>query len=145
MTSAEDGSAAPGLSREFLSLLPSARGLDPASVEAVAGSVPRLLEALDSTSDALRRELVGELEMANELQVSRRLASLTSFHEGRRRRVSAELDGAREPRIVRMKTSELARLERDFGQRKAALERARRTEILSVRVAAGLLEVTDAG
>ena len=111
----------------------------------MAGSVPRLLEALDSTSDALRREQVGELEMANELQVSRRLASLTSFHEGRRRRVSAELDGASEPRIVRMKTSELARLERDFEQRKAALERARRTEILSVRVAAGLLEVTSAG
>ena len=140
--SAADGSAAPGLSREFLSLLPSSRGLDPVRGDAVAGSIPELIDGLDHVSDSLRREQADEIGVSNELQVSRRLASITSFHEGRRRRVSAELEGAREPRIVRMKTSELARLERDFEERKAALERARRTEIVSFRVAAGLLEVT---
>ena len=141
--SAEDGSAAPGLSREFLSLLPSSRGLDPARGDAVAGSIPELIDGLDYMSDSLRREQAGEIGTSNELQVSRRLASITSFYDSRRRRVSAELEGAREPRIVRMKTSELARLERDFEQRTAALERARRTEIVSVRVAVGLLEVTS--
>lgn len=140
--SAADRSAAPDLSRELLSLLPFAHDLEPARAGAIPGSVTELIDELNSASDALRRKHAGELEASNELQVSRKLASLTSFHEGRRRRVSAELEAAREPRIVRMKTSELARLDRDFEQRKAALERARRTEILSVRVAAGLLEVT---
>ena len=41
-----------------------------------------------------------------------------------------------------MKTSELTRVQADFEQRRAVLERARQVEIFSLRVAAGLVEVT---
>ena len=43
-----------------------------------------------------------------------------------------------------MRTSELSRVQEDFERRKAALERARQVEVVSRRVAAGLLEVTGA-
>ena len=87
---------------------------------------------------------MGGLEVSNELLLGRRLASLETFHESRQRRVTAELHGATEPRIIRMKTSELARVRADFERRRAVLERARQVEVLSLRVAAGLVEVTGA-
>jgi hypothetical protein len=43
-----------------------------------------------------------------------------------------------------MKTSELSRVQADFERRRAVLERARQVEVLSLRVAAGLVEVTGA-
>ena len=82
------------------------------------------------------------LEASNELLLGRRLASLEASHESRRHRISDELLGATEPRIIRMKTSELSRVQADFEQRRGALERARRVEVLSLRVAAGIVEVT---
>jgi len=132
------------LSSQFMTLLPAVRALDQEQADVADTSVVRCLDELDSLSDARRREAIRVLEASNELLLSRKLASLETFHENRRHRVSAELAAATEPRIIRMKTSELARVQADFEQRRVALERARQVEILSRRVAAGLLEVTSA-
>ena len=140
--SADGGVFAPALSGEFLTLLPAAQALDTQRVDAAGESIARCIAELDSLSDARRRDAIRGLEASNELLLGRRLASLETFHESRQRRVSAELDGATEPRIIRMKTSELTRVQADFEQRRAVLERARQVEILSLRVAAGLVEVT---
>jgi SNF2 family DNA or RNA helicase len=142
--SADGGAFAPGLSRQFMTLLPAVRALDAKRMDAANASIARCFDELDSLSDMKRREAVHGLEASNELLLSRKLASLETFHENRRRRVSAELAAAAEPRIIRMKTSELSRVQDDFEQRRTALERARQVEILSQRVAAGLVEVTSA-
>jgi superfamily II DNA or RNA helicase len=144
VVSADDRVSAPALSSQFMTLLPAVRALDQEQADVADTSVVRCLDELDSLSDARRREAIRVLEASNELLLSRKLASLETFHENRRHRVSAELAAATEPRIIRMKTSELARVQADFEQRRVALERARQVEILSRRVAAGLLEVTSA-
>ena len=142
--SADDGAFAPQLSSQFMTLLPAFKALDAERTDAADVSVGRCIEELDSLSDAGRREAISDLEASNERLLARKLASLETFHENRRRRVSAELEAATEPRIIRMRTSELSRVQEDFEQRKAALERARQVEVVSRRVAAGLLEVTGA-
>jgi len=142
--SARDTAYAPGLSAEFTRLLTIAQPLS--AREAMAGREPaeRCLAALDSLSDAQRREAVSRLESSNELLLTRRLASLDAFHESRQRRIEAELRGASEPRIIRMKTSELSRVKGDYEQRRAALERARQVDVVTQRVAAGIVEITSA-
>jgi hypothetical protein len=142
--SAGAGAFAPALSKEFMTLLPAVRALDIERVNIADTSVAQGLAALDSLSDARRREAVRSLEASNGLLLDRKLASLETFHEHRRVRVSAELAAASEPRIIRMKTSELSRIQEDFAHRKAALERAGEADILSRRVAAGLIEVNSA-
>jgi ATP-dependent helicase HepA len=140
--SADDSRFAPVLSGEFLKLLPGARALDARRVNDAGASIPRCLDELDSLSDRRRRDAMRGRAASNELLLGRRLASLDASHESRRRRVSEELLGATEPRIIRMKTSELSRVQADFERRRTALERTRQVEVLSLRVAAGLVEVT---
>ena len=142
--SADDGAFAPQLSSQFMTLLPAFKALGAERTDAADVSVGRCIEELDSLSDTGRRGAISDLEASNERLLARKLASLETFHENRRRRVSAELEAATEPRIIRMRTSELSRVQEDFEQRKAALERARQVEVVSRRVAAGLLEVTGA-
>lgn len=142
--SADTGAFAPALSSQFMTLLPAVRALDAERADAADVSIVHCLDELDSLSDARRREAVRGLEASNELLLSRKLTSLETFHENRQRRVSAELAAATQLRIIRMKTSELSRVQEDFEQRRAALERARLVEVLSRRVAAGLVEITSA-
>jgi ATP-dependent helicase HepA len=142
--SANTGAFAPALSRQFMTLLPAARAVDAEQADAADMSIAQCIEELDSLSDARRREAIRDLEASNELLLSRKLASLETFHENRRRRVSSELAAATEPRIIRMRTSELSRVQEDFEQRRATLQRARQVEVLSLRVAAGLVQVTHA-
>jgi hypothetical protein len=142
--SIDDGASAPAIAREFVTQLPKARQRrgDEAIPEPL---ITKAAESLDRLSDERRRESLRALEATNEVLLNRRLASLNSFSEARRRRVAAELGEATEPRIVRMKTSELARVEADFERRHAALERARRVEVLTERVAMAVVEVVDGG
>jgi len=76
-------------------------------------------------------------------QMTDYLASLQSFHDNRVNRLNADLASAGDPRILRMKRSELASVQRNFDDRKAELEKARQIDIISHRVAAGILEVTQ--
>lgn len=142
--SAEGGGFAQALSASLLHLLPAAQALGPDRLDAASASASRCLVELDTLSDEQRRDAVRRLAASNELLLGRRLASLEASHQSRQRRVSDELLGATEPRIIRMKTSERSRVQADYERRRAALERARQVEVLSVRVAAGLVEVTGA-
>jgi hypothetical protein len=142
--SIDNGSFADVLSDEFLTLLPSAGLLNGENaVTSVASIRPRIGE-LDTISDRKRREAILELEASNELLVQRQLASLESYHGNRERRVNSELASATDPRIARMKRSELARIETDFERRRVALERARHVDVVSQRVAMGIVEVSGA-
>jgi hypothetical protein len=137
----DSGQAATELSRLFLSLLPAARPLDTAHTDISSDALAESFNDLDAVSDAQRRELIRGLAETNEVLVSRKLASLQSFHDGRVRRLQGDLREASDPRIIRMKKSELARVEDDFARRKSALEAARQADVISERVAAGIIEV----
>jgi superfamily II DNA or RNA helicase len=143
--SADNGAAAPEMSAQFRVLLPAFNTFDARRKGSAREFVGPCIEKLDALSDATRRQAIADLEASNERLLARKLASLETFHENRRRRIGADLAAATEPRIIRMKTSELSRVEADFGQRKALLERARQVEIVSQRVAAGIVEVACAG
>jgi superfamily II DNA or RNA helicase len=136
------GVFAPELSRHFVALLPTARDAKGTS-RVPEADIRNAMNRLDRYSDERRRQSLHNLEATNEVLLNRRLASLNSFHESRRGRVAAELRDASEPRIARMKTSELARIDADYERRRAALERARRVEVLAERVAMALVEVAD--
>jgi ATP-dependent helicase HepA len=138
---AESGKVATELSRVFLSLLPATRPLGMAQTDISSDALAESFNDLDAASDAQRRELTRGLAETNEVLVSRKLASLQSFHDGRVRRLQGDLQEASEPRIIRMRKSELARVEDDFARRRSALEAARQVDVVSERVAAGIIEV----
>ncbi|MBA9004153.1 SNF2-related protein [Thermomonospora cellulosilytica] len=144
VVSSDDRRPVDPLSRNFLRLLTGAGTAGP-GLALPEAAIAECLRALDAMSDARRRVEIQRLQASNDRLLDRRLASLDSFHENRHRRVKAELEVATEPRIARMKKSELAGIEADHQRRRTELERARRVEILSRRVAIGLLEVTGAG
>jgi hypothetical protein len=138
---AESGKVATELSRVFLSLLPATRPLGMAQTDISSDALAESFNDLDAASYAQRRELTRGLAETNEVLVSRKLASLQSFHDGRVRRLQGDLQEASEPRIIRMRKSELARVEDDFARRRSALEAARQVDVVSERVAAGIIEV----
>jgi ATP-dependent helicase HepA len=142
--SAHDRAYADVLSNEFLSLLASARKRGGEDTGLAPASTAQCLRELDAISDARRRDAVRRLEASNEPLLNRRLASLDSLHESRRQRVQAELEAATHPRIVRMKQAELSGIVADYEQRRVELERRRQVDILSRRVATGLMEIVNA-
>ena len=142
--SLEDGAIEEELSRRFVALVGASLPM-PSDVPYVnPDTLAERLHDLDALSDATRRQAIGELKVQNEALLVRRLASLESFHAARRRQVEAEISAATEPRIVRMKGSQLARIDADYESHIEALKRARQVEIVSRRVAAGLVEVVGA-
>jgi len=140
----EDAEFNEKLSSQLVNLFREAHQVAPSASTASPETLADHLHRLDSLSDVRRRQATRALKDSNEVLLNRRLASLQSFHDSRHRRVREELEGAAEARIIRMKTSELARIEADYTRRRAALERAGDVEILSRRVAAGIVEVADA-
>lgn len=136
--SAETGKFAADLSAEFPALLRTAQSLSAEDMPPIGSH----LESLDGISDARRRDLKLSSEESNEQLVGRKLASLQSFHDNRVNRLNADLADVGDPRILRMKRSELASVQRNFDDRKAELEKARQIDVISHRVAAGILEVT---
>ena len=140
----EDGQSADDVSAEVVNFLTVAELLDGSPNSAIADVMTQRFHQLDAISDTRRRAAMEQLATSNDELLNRRLASLEGFYENRVQRVMAELGAATEPCIVRMKTSELARIESDQTERRAALDRARDVEILSQRVAAGVVEIHDA-
>lgn len=134
---AETAEFAADLSAEFPALLRTAQSLSAADMPPIGSH----LESLDEISDARRRDLKLSMEESNEQLVSRKLASLQSFHDNRVNRLSADVADVLDPRILRMKRSELATVQGNFDIRKAELEKGRQIDIVSHRVAAGVLEV----
>jgi ATP-dependent helicase HepA len=103
-----------------------------------------LLSKLDEKSYQLKLQELEELKRRNELLFARKLGSLEVFHRNRLSRVEAELAQAREERILRMKNAEKDRIERDYDRKYQDLINKRITDIVTRRIAAGVLEVGHA-
>ncbi len=138
----DDGEPADELGRDLLTLLRQAQRIEPEALGESRDLVVERVHQLVAASESRRLPALVDLAKTNDVLIDRRLASLRSFYENRLRRVREEHDTATESRIVRMKAAELARVQSDYEERARDLDRARSVEILSERVAAGLLEVS---
>jgi ATP-dependent helicase HepA len=141
----DDGAPDDGAGRTLLGLLQEGEPIERAMLVESSELMTERLHGLVAHSDTTRRSAVAALTRANGALVDRRLASLRSFYDNRVSRVSTEHAAATDERIVRMKAAELVRIQAEYEQRKADLDRARNVEILSERVAAGYLEVVARG
>jgi len=99
------------------------------------------LEALDETAERERKAALAELQRINDYLISRKLASLDAGYKNRLERVQRELSSAVEARIQRMKRSEMDRIELEYQEKRKEIERHQQAEILTKRVAAGILSV----
>ncbi len=139
----ETGSLDAGVGENLLDLLQSAGPIDRDSLPISEERIGECLHELLSVSESQRSDVISELRGSNDVLIDRRSASLQSYYSHRLDRVRADLEAATEPRIVRMKQAELARIESEFEKRSEALRAARELEILTERVAAGVMEVAD--
>lgn len=129
----------PELRQKLLLLL--SRSESAALSRANQAGVERALDGLEKKIHSERENALSALAANNARLVELRLASLDAYHNNRLARIRAELSNAQEDRIRRMKTSELARAERDYAERRAEIERRRHADIIRERVAFGILEV----
>ena len=104
----------------------------------------RRAAALDLEAHRRRRQAIAELQATNAALVDQRIASLDLYY----RALIAQLDGvlasSTNERIARMKTSERERREREHARRRAELDGRRDADIVSERIAVGVLEVSHA-
>lgn len=102
----------------------------------------RILDRIDEESNSARLVALGELQKRNEILIARKLASLETYYQNRMRRVQLDIQNAQDERIIRMKVSERDRISRDFQRKREDIESKRNSDIITKRVAAGILEVS---
>ncbi|HVO23041.1 MAG TPA: SNF2-related protein [Candidatus Margulisiibacteriota bacterium] len=113
----------------------------PSSTAPTAEILELGLRQLEEEAHRLYLEARTRLCETNETLVVRKLASLDGYYRNRLQRVQAEQSATSDSRIARMKEAERARIERDYDQKRKAVESRRDADIVSQRVAAGILEI----
>lgn len=131
------------VSAKLIKLLNEA--LDPAGSVEPLPDVREGLQALDKASREQRLAQIQDLQRENESLIVRKLASLDAYCQNRLSRIASDLQQATDERIVRMKTAERSRVQSDYDDKRREIEAARKADIVSRRIAAGILEVTRVG
>ena len=88
-------------------------------------------------------ELAG-LDETNGTLIGRKLAGVEAYHRNRLARVQTQIAQATNERIIRMHEAERVRVERDYQRKRIEIESHRDADIISQRIAAGILEVRHA-
>lgn len=99
------------------------------------------LTQIDEQAFAARQRAIAELRTRNERLVQQRLSSLDAYHRNRINRLDAEILNTDEQRIRVMKTAQRSRAETDYQMRRTEIEKRRQADILTQRIAAGILEI----
>lgn len=131
---------APEISLTLVRLL-SGAAKPSSSMDLPVEMVQKALEHLDEEAHRQRLDALRELGERNNTLIARQLASLDAYYQNRLQRVQLELAQVTEQRITRMKEAERARIERDYDRKRKEIEARREADIISQRVAAGILEV----
>jgi len=132
----------PEVSNALVPLL--SQGTQPAEYLSFPASIiDPAIHQLDETLHEHRLNEVSKLRERNNSLLNRQLASLDAYYQNRLERVINELDLAREERIKRMKESEQSRIIRDYENKKAELEDRREADIISQRIATGILLIEE--
>ncbi len=96
---------------------------------------------LDAEAYQQRQDALRELRNKNARLAEQQMASLDAYHQNRLQRVAAEASQATDVRIARMKEAEKDRIERDYERRRAEITERSEADVISDRIAAGILEV----
>jgi hypothetical protein len=105
---------------------------------------PEIEPALHKLEEAIhekRQVEVTKLIKTNIQLAEQQLASLARYYDRRVARTNEELSAATDRRIQRMKRSELHRIQQEQERRQREIEARKKADIISQRVAYGLLEV----
>jgi ATP-dependent helicase HepA len=130
----------PETSSELVRLLVRSQApREPAAIP--ADTVRDVMESLDEEAFRARLSALTDLHERNAALVARKLGSLDAYHTSRRERVEAELSRASDARIARMKEAERDRIEQDYAAQWAEIDKRREADIVSRRVAAGILVI----
>ena len=106
-------------------------------------TLEKAITELDEEAHRQRETALQELRSRNETLITRKLASLDAYHRSRLKRIELELASNTDERIRIMKTAERNRAESDYEGKRQAIESRRSADILSQRIAAGILEVSN--
>lgn len=106
--------------------------------------IEKLLTQMDEKLYQLRIMELEDLIQRNEILFARKSGSLEALYRNRLARVEANLSQTRDERIIRMKNAEKDRIVRDFELKRQELLKKRNADIITRRIATGLLEVNHA-
>src|SRR5262245_8187202 len=115
--------------------------LSAVSSEDSTGLFDKVAPNIDENAYQRRRRAIDELRARNEVLVQRQLASLETHFKSRLKRIETVLSNAQDSRIQTMKIAERNRAEGDFQQRREDIEKRRNADILTHRIATGILEI----
>jgi ATP-dependent helicase HepA len=99
------------------------------------------IQYLDETVHQYRLKELSKLRERNNMLLNCKLASLDAYYQNRIQRVENELNQAKKEEIIRMKKSERSRIQRDYESKRSDLKNRREADIISQRVAVGILLV----
>jgi ATP-dependent helicase HepA len=99
------------------------------------------IQQLDEAAHQQRLDALTTLRDRNNNILNNKLASLDSYYQNRQTRVKNELKHTNNERIVKMKESELSRIQRNYETKRRELENRSEADIVSKRVAVGILLV----
>ena len=133
---------APEVSESLVRLLNHA-GAPSASVVVPPPLIEKGVQPLEEAAHHHRLQALQELRERNNALLNRQLVSLNGYYQNRWQRVETELTQAKDERIIRMKESERSRIQRDYETKQRELENRREADIVSQRVAVGILIINN--
>lgn len=114
------------------------------SATPISLSSEQLRNALHNLEESVHQKRLQEIERLRNLNhqlAEQQSASLERYYRRRFVRIAEELKSATDDRIRRMKESERDRVQREWEGKKQEIEKRRKTDIVSRRVAFGIMEV----
>jgi ATP-dependent helicase HepA len=139
----EDGAGAPAIASALIQLL--SRASQPAIHHRPQHEMTaQAFQQLDEEAHRLRMQELDELNETNGILIGRKLAGVEAYHRNRLARIGNEIAQATNERILRMREAERDRIERDYERKRTEIASHRDADIISQRIAAGILEVRRA-
>jgi len=126
--------------------LPKLLSLAFSTTSSISLSQKQLDEVLHKLEESIHDNRIREVEKLRDINyqlAGQRLASLNRYYQRRIARVEEELKSATDDRIRRMKTSEKDRIQREWEKKKQEIEERKKADIISRRVAYGIMEVKN--
>ncbi|MDQ6602643.1 MAG: DEAD/DEAH box helicase [Chloroflexota bacterium] len=114
------------------------------SAQPQSAAIERAFAQLDEEAHRLRMAELAGLDETNGTLIGRKLAGVEAYHRNRLARVQTQIAQATNERIIRMHEAERVRVERDYQRKRIEIESHRDADIISQRIAAGILEVRHA-
>ncbi|MBM4056117.1 MAG: hypothetical protein FJ264_15910 [Planctomycetes bacterium] len=140
--SIKEDKPASAISEKLLKLLNQTHS----ATSSVSLSQKQLDYALHKLEESIHDNRIREVEKLRDINyqlAGQRLASLNRYYQRRIARVEEELTFATDDRIRRMKTSEKDCIQREWEKKRGEIEERKKADIISQRIAYGIMEVKN--